>query len=489
MKNSTVLSFVFALVLSLSILLSFGGCAGKGSVDKENSEGTKASFEYEYNSFIALKDGSNVIKGRVDFDFSAFNADSTEENEDVAKLAFKLSSATETYVKADCDYSESYKNLESFYGKLGLKNLYFNDGYKTKPTAESIGFGIGYRKVDASCVVILTIRGLEYENEWSSNTKVGTTGDHAGFYLSAQNAYARLKTYIADNFGSGEKVKLLVTGYSRAGAVAEMIGKIMDDDAEYKRIAKTDLYVYAFNPPKITVKENNVELYSNIFVYSNSNDMIGKLLTPWGFNHVGIVKDIFSPSLYGFLRENFIFSAQEFSEAEFDYFNVSVTKKEDGDIKTLDDFYEKTFEVLLLTPKDDTDVSISTREKFMRNLQPAIEYIISLAFDGEHDYIGALSKFDKNKVDLTFIVQLLTKNSSLVYQEVSALFNDANLPYNSVKLKSACDAVQGLLQTYLKNDFGGIATVGATGYYNMHYILANHVMEGADYLLDLYFSS
>ena len=64
------------------------------------------------------------------------------------------------------------------------------------------------------------IRGSKYDSEWASNLTAGAQGDIQGFYDASEKVNDRLRDYLADN--ELTDVKLWITGYSRAGAVADL---------------------------------------------------------------------------------------------------------------------------------------------------------------------------------------------------------------------------------------------------------------------------
>ncbi|MBP5466871.1 MAG: InlB B-repeat-containing protein [Clostridia bacterium] len=451
------------------------------------TEKAAISFDFEFSTFLKNKTtGDNNIIKNVNFGFSAFSVPSDDENGDIAKFAYKTVWATGR--DASDSYSEGYKKLESFFTQAGFVGLYFNDDYKVKPTADTMAFGVGYRDIGEVKVVVVALRSLNYDGEWISNVNMGTENEHEGFYTSAQKVYGELKEYIATTFSETDEIKLLVTGYSRGGAVAEQLGRIMDDDVEFNRVTKSNLYVYAFNPPLNSKMPNDTEKYSNVHAFYSSCDVVYHILRPWDFGYIGTVKDISTEKLYDYINDNFDTEIPEFSEATLDYSTFSIIKKEDGDIKTFKEFYDKLITVLVFESENEEYLLVDTREKYMQNLYPVLEYLIGLMFDDNYDYVWALQNFDMSKVNFMFIMELLDKDSGKLYEEVTFLFDSAGFPYDATALKSACDTIQWFAYTYMSNDLSAFITVGATGYYHRRMIIVNHDMEGVDFLLNEYCS-
>ena len=76
-------------------------------------------------------------------------------------------------------------------GKLGFEHFEANDGFKVKPTKDSIGAVAAEKKLTIDkedyTLIALAIRGGGYEAEWASNVTMGKTGQHQGFEKASQD--------------------------------------------------------------------------------------------------------------------------------------------------------------------------------------------------------------------------------------------------------------------------------------------------------------
>ena len=81
--------------------------------------------------------------------------------------------------------------------------------------------------------MVAAVRGSGYQSEWGGNAYVGDSGNHKGFQIAADQIVAKLKDYIYRN-GIHDKLKIWITGYSRAAATANLAAGALDDGALFK---------------------------------------------------------------------------------------------------------------------------------------------------------------------------------------------------------------------------------------------------------------
>lgn len=261
------------------------------------NKGTDKNCRYYYsdNYFNHDDDGSKVYNPSLAamsmcLAWSAFNA--PEKNAD-------------SY-EDDDPYINSFINAESLLQDIGFSEIEPNEWFKNKPTDESIGVIFGQKQIKYSdnenCTLIAVgIRGGEYEQEWISNVTVGLDGQHEGFDEAKDQVVESLKKYIKDNGISG-RIKLWITGYSRAAAVANLVGGYIDNAIDEKTLNihtnKEDVYVYTFETPAgslSTITNNDKDKYPNIFNVINAEDLVTYVAPEtMGFDRYG--QDVYLPS-------------------------------------------------------------------------------------------------------------------------------------------------------------------------------------------------
>lgn len=179
---------------------------------------------------------------------------------------------------------------------LGFTDFVRNDFWNDVPTKDSIGVVAAQKQIDDYTLIAVAVRGGGYGSEWASNFTIGSDGNHDGFALARDNTLSFLREYVADyvvgsNPTETKKLKLWIVGFSRAGAVANMVaGSLNNDDSlsDYTTLAQKDLYCYTFEAPQGVHDRSYAENHSNIHNIINANDLV-PLVAPsvWDFSRYG----------------------------------------------------------------------------------------------------------------------------------------------------------------------------------------------------------
>lgn len=200
-------------------------------------------------------------------------------------------------------------NGEEGYTGIGFSDFKANNFWQAAPTKDSIGVCAARKLIPTSSgenytLIALVVRGGGYGAEWASNFTIGKSGEHDGFATARDNVLDFLGSYISSlNLGENEKkIKIWVTGYSRAGATANMVAGALDSYHSLPDGATTsidDIYCYTFEAPQGAVRSNLNGNFSNIFNVLNLNDLV-PLVAPysWDFARYNYQKDKILPSLY-----------------------------------------------------------------------------------------------------------------------------------------------------------------------------------------------
>ena len=211
--------------------------------------------------------------------------------------------------------------------------------WKNKPKA-TIGLCVGHRKIkidgQESNLVLLAVRGGNYEAEWCSNFVVGETGNHEGFQEAADMATTFLKCLVRE-YGLTGPTKVLICGHSRGGATANITaGNIVKHAIDNKAtklsdaegydlsglfdnkitLRQCDLYCYGYAVPagvfaeSADAKKQARDNFRNIHNIINPCDMIPKFVpSKWNCMRYGVDKVLPGPannSLYTAGREKML---------------------------------------------------------------------------------------------------------------------------------------------------------------------------------------
>ncbi len=223
---------------------------------------------------------------------SYFDNDATTYNHNLATmslcLAFSAYNATE-----DNSYINEDVNVKNLLKACGFTN-YEQKNYNQKPTTDSIACAIASKSLEDSTLIAVAVRGGGYEAEWSSNMKAGTTGDHQGFDEASEKVYNYLMDYISNKSITGN-VKIWITGFSRAGAVSNLLAAKLDRRSKNDTVTYNNksVYAYCFATPAGAANINSPhdKMYKNIFSIINYHDPV-PLVAPyyWDFDRYGITK-------------------------------------------------------------------------------------------------------------------------------------------------------------------------------------------------------
>ena len=168
-----------------------------------------------------------------------FAGDPVKYDEHLATMSMNMADASDTYV-VNGDYSDGAHGIHKLLGELGFSDLYANDGYLNKPTADSIGCAIGTKTVNIGTktkkIISITIRSSSYEREWASNVTLGKNGEAKGFADAADKViksfkkeYLKAHPELEQDLKNGE-VAFWLQGFSRGGAVANLTAKRLIDE-------------------------------------------------------------------------------------------------------------------------------------------------------------------------------------------------------------------------------------------------------------------
>lgn len=242
------------------------------------------------------------------FNDSFFEKESTIYNPSLATASVSMAMASFASQSEPANYDHRYKNIESLLTDIGFKDFYVNENYKKKPGSDTIGLVFAHKNVLGKELVVMGVRGANYEAEWASNFKLGKREDgyHDGFRSAADEACRELVNYVDSHNFDGD-IKVWMAGYSRAGATCNITAGLLDEkiskgDSIFKNnvtLKKEDLYAYTFEAPMGAPSTKNdsgdilvkLDDYNNIFNIVNQNDLVPLVaMKEFGFTRFGIDK-------------------------------------------------------------------------------------------------------------------------------------------------------------------------------------------------------
>jgi len=294
--------------LALAAVLAFGVFAPAGFAAQTNVITGTYRFTSSAADAMGFTEEAESLRGTFRYSDAWFAAPSTQYNHELARMSLALQMSSWTAAAAaNADNENSPKldgtgrtraaaYLHQFYKDIGFTPLrYYRYDTPLADEADEAAWAMAEKRVTLdgkACVILsVTMRGGIYGGEWVSNGNVGNTDAHAGFKAAAQQVLGEVTKQI-DAYPENLRVKLWINGYSRSGAVGNLLAGALDKGiaAGSSRLAKDDLFCYNFAVPLCTKdKKANTDTFNNIFNIINPVDVIN--IAPfrgWGFRRYGV---------------------------------------------------------------------------------------------------------------------------------------------------------------------------------------------------------
>ncbi|MBQ3266175.1 MAG: hypothetical protein IJH07_10410 [Ruminococcus sp.] len=201
-------------------------------------------------------------------------------------------------------------------------------------TPDTIGTVIAKKQLKDMPLIAVAVRGSDYRGEWASNVRVGSEGDAAGFAEAAAKVSGRIQAYLSAN--GIAKAKIWVCGYSRAGGVANLVGRAMNENPDAYHTSVDDIYVYTFEAPRCSADDT---VYQNICNVLDINDFVPYLCPEsWGLHLNGVPVKLGDPDktvmtkAFSVSADGYVIDYKERSQslflAQFDEFLGSTVSRE-----------------------------------------------------------------------------------------------------------------------------------------------------------------
>ena len=182
-----------------------------------------------------------------------------------AAAALSMSAADETLLR---------DNLTQL-GYADLVTVAFADSGRDR-----IGMCIGSRIKENRLQIAVVLRSTEGD-EWYSNFDVGYSAEHSGFAKAADFAELKLGDYVFTH-AIGTQPEFFITGYSRGGAVANILAKRLCDRYGLERVC-----AYTFASPSTTISRRT-NRYGCIYNLVRQEDFFTRVPpAAWGYTKYG----------------------------------------------------------------------------------------------------------------------------------------------------------------------------------------------------------
>ena len=373
---------------------------GTGSQDPK-------AYSFRYN--CEEKDYNGTIYYTDDY----FKPSADRSRPDVSLASASIHLAVASFNAMDsAEYTDKDRNVRNLLTMLGYSDYDCSESFHQKPSDDSIAIAAAAKKPAGAdyTLMAVAVRGGGYEAEWSGNFSLGKVGNHTDFQQCADYCMTFLRQYVQDHHITG-RVKLWLTGYSRGGAVGNiMAGEIDRGNAlPGLTVRYEDMYAYFFEPPQGVEVSNDPRnaRYNNIWNFLNYNDVVPLVaMSELGFSRYG--RDYYYPDAtmanYAAQREAMLhfYDAQESKEFR-EY--------------TVDDFQMKKFDPANGFIVDDTE-STMTQGDFERKL---VSKMVTDTIKTRDNYVNEYQNGFRAVLHVVFGQRLLTGSEGDVERFVNAL--------------------------------------------------------------------
>lgn len=279
--------------------ISYGPTGQYGWKDVEAINGLYYLYLSISDKTIPFQYGNVVMKSDTDYTAYCYYSDdyfvddATQYNQHLATASMCL--ALSAYGSNSPIRSIQSHNVRNLMIGMGFEQIKANEDYNSKPETDSIGVCIGAKRLGEYWLIAVAIRGGGYESEWAGNFTLGTDGLHQGFENARNRAYEYLCQYITTlhQGAISGKIKLWITGYSRAAATSNLLAGYINDvwvenaggTVDIMRtgnpilIQKEDLFAYCFETPMGVYPDDAArnDRYNNIYNIVNPDDLVTKV--------------------------------------------------------------------------------------------------------------------------------------------------------------------------------------------------------------------
>ena len=456
--------FLRLLVLSSFILV---GC-NNPSKKNENTESEQQQPSGDQggqtpgDSYVPLKKKVNVkmealLKGsdtpyniEFDYDDSLFLKDAEVYDKDLSLLSLgaAVSATYENWAKdflRDCEFSDSLSHEMNI-----------------EPTENTLGYTLGHKDVNGSELFAVMIRGHEYKKEWANNFIIGETGDHQGWLARASELYTSLASYV-NQYKGQKNVKLWIVGYSRAGAISNILSSLIFRGNGFTANAK-DMFVYTFEAPAGLTQEHAIK-YKNVHNIVNSADIVTYIPpTQYELHRAGVDFGIYDINFGTYVTQfDSTLSVPDWVPCNSSDFGGE-TISNDADLAQYlinDIFSQKVSSV----------ATAHNRATYVANYQSGLSYSVGLLLALSGSTRSALM----NNIMSLAVIMYMENDGQQLANSLKTYLDQDDVEYENDKLVEAC----AIFEKAFKNLFGTVINLYMSNTYktNLTRILDMHYPE------------
>lgn len=438
MKSRNLTIRIVASILAVFIALSAIACKQEPAPVEPVPD--EISFSSEIN--VMLTGQKAIVQNSYKTDF--FRRDASVFDKDLALLSCTLAA------------SSKRSNVIESLNAMRFDNIfqYWNDD----TDIFGCSYVFGHRKVDDYELVAVYLNWIDYDVEWAGNVTIGEAsecnGNHKGFSLAAEKAYAALREYVESNY-KDRNLKIWITGYSRGAALTDVVASNIIERKELS-VKQSDLFAYAFEAPASILAENARQYQCIHNIVAEADLVAGIIPTNYALSRPGV--DVILDSspentdscLHQVIGEEvsmptFTASEDYSNPTEFMQYFLTILQAES-------DEHQEGYEGNV--------PGLESRARFCSSVQERLSYIAEVLMKNRRTGLGALTAYAQEKItdpetgemDPMAAVSLLSTWTTTdgfyggdeETKGLKQILDESGISYDDAKLKNACSIVEGL---------------------------------------------
>ena len=255
-------------------------------------------FETSLHKIVNTSGGDKkTAKYIYDYDENWFFTPSTTYQHGLTKMSIRGAVAGYGVMDDPHSIDTNIKYLMAGTDKNSLEFTNYESSYPD-PKTNTIGYAISSKNIKNSAgktasLLMVTVRGGGYMDEWGGNFNLGTKDEHQGFNEAALQVRDGVKKYVEKYKDKlPYELKVWISGYSRGAATTNRVAKMLDDGA-VEGLTRDNIYAFCFECPQNTTKTQSYvesDKYKNIVSIVNSVDLVPKVaMSGFEFKRYGTV--------------------------------------------------------------------------------------------------------------------------------------------------------------------------------------------------------
>ena len=255
-------------------------------------------FETSLHKIVNTSGGDKkTAKYIYDYDENWFFTPSTTYQHGLTKMSIRGAVAGYGVMDDSHSIDTNIKYLMAGTDKNSLEFTNYESSYPD-PKTNTIGYAISSKNIKNSAgktasLLMVTVRGGGYMDEWGGNFNLGTKDEHQGFNEAALQVRDGIKKYVEKYKDKlPYELKVWISGYSRGAATTNRVAKMLDDGA-VEGLTRDNIYAFCFECPQNTTKTQSYvesDKYKNIVSIVNSVDLVPKVaMSGFEFKRYGTV--------------------------------------------------------------------------------------------------------------------------------------------------------------------------------------------------------